>query len=77
MMRFIPMIDNLESRISLSKVGVRPPVLQPSDPTVPVPNPNPPSEPTPPPESDPGPFPGTDPPIVYPPPPLGGPVGPA
>lgn len=78
-MRFTPSIDGLEPRIAPSHIGIAPPVIVApiSDPTVPVPPTVPTPEPTPPPEPDPGPFPGTDPPIVYPPPPLGGPVGPA
>jgi hypothetical protein len=68
--RFTPRLDALEGRLSLS-------IATPSDPTVPVPPPNPPEQPDPPPEPSPGTFPGQDPPIVLPPPPLGGPVGPA
>jgi hypothetical protein len=76
--RFTPRLDGLEPRASLSRIGVAPPAeTLVSDPTVPVPPTTPPDDPPPPPEPSPGPFPGSDPPIVYPPPPLGGPVGPA
>lgn len=47
-----------------------------SDPTVPTPPDEPPNDPPPPPEPSPGPFPGNDPPIVFPDPPIGGPIGP-
>jgi hypothetical protein len=62
--------ESLEQRLCMSLVIA-------SDPTVPKPPANPPSSPDPDPEPSPGTFPGTDPPIVVPPPPLGGPVGPA
>jgi hypothetical protein len=76
--RFAPRLDGLEPRVVLSRVGFVPSVVvAPSDPEVPVPPVDAPDDPPPPPEPSPGPFPGTDPPIVYPPPPLGGPVGPA
>ncbi len=73
--RFIPAIDGLEPRDMPSPVVMRTAFF--SDPTIPRPPANPPSAPVPPPEPSPGPFPGSNPPIVYPPPPLGGPVGPA
>lgn len=73
-MRFIPAIDGLEPRLSPSDLALS---VYISDPTVPVPPSDPTPEPTPLPEPSPGPFPGEDPPIVYPPPPVGGPVGPA
>lgn len=80
-MKFVPLLDGLEHRIAQSTlVGVTPPpsVIEPiSDPSVPAPPDDSPDDPPPPPEPSPGPFPGTDPPIVYPPPPIGGPVGPA
>ena len=69
--------DSLERRLSQSLMVVQSPVVTLSDPTVPRPPADSPDDPPAPPEPDPGPFPGTDPPIVYPPPPLGGPVGPA
>jgi hypothetical protein len=62
--------EALEERLSLS-------VMTASDPTVPRPPSKPPKEPVPTPEPSPGPYPDSDPPIVFPPPPLGGPVGPA
>lgn len=68
--RRIPRLEMLEGRLSLS-------LAIPSDPTVPRPPSNPPQEPDPPPEPSPGPIDGNDQPIVIPPPPLGGPVGPA
>ncbi len=68
--------ESLEPRLSLSRMVAYPPVVLVSDPTVPVPPPETPDDPPPPPEPSPGPFPGTDPPIVFPPPPGGGPVGP-
>lgn len=71
-------LEALESRLSLSRIiGGNPVVVPISDPSVPAPPEESPDDPPPPPEPSPGPFPGTDPPIVYPPPPLGGPVGPA
>ena len=66
--RHIPSFDGLERRDQPSGV---------SDPTVPRPPAEPTPMPDPPPEPSPGPFPGSNPPIVFPPPPLGGPVGPA
>jgi len=68
----------LESRLSpsgLVSLGVSLQVAY-SDPTVPAPPDNPPADPTPAPEPSPGPFPGPNPPIVFPDPPIGGPVGP-
>lgn len=47
-----------------------------SDPTVPEPPDDPPDDPMPPPEPSPGPFPGPNPPIIFPDPPIGGPIGP-
>ena len=85
-MRFRPALDGLEPRLSPTLDGFGAGPLEPrlhlstvavSDPTVPVPPTSPTPEPTPAPEPSPGPFPGEDPPIVFPPPPLGGPVGPA
>jgi len=69
--------ESLETRLSLSRIVGAPVLYVVSDPSVPVPPDESPDDPPPPPEPSPGPFPGTDPPIVYPPPPLGGPVGPA
>jgi hypothetical protein len=67
--RLIPSFEACEGRILQSGLI--------SDPTVPRPPDQPPA-PTPTnPEPPPGPYPGDDPPIVYPPPPEGGPVGPA
>lgn len=79
-MKFVPSLDGLEPRVSPCAVVM--PAIAVSDPTVPRPPTNPPVEPppispAPPPEPSPGPYPGDDPPIVYPPPPVGGPVGPA
>jgi hypothetical protein len=74
-MRRIPSIDGLEPRLSPCVVA---PAAAISDPTIPRPPTEPTPTPDPPttPEPDPGPFPGADPPIVFPPPPVGGPVGP-
>ncbi|MDR3620575.1 MAG: hypothetical protein P4L85_14585 [Paludisphaera borealis] len=72
--RFMPAVNALEVRDMPSAAVMR---LVASDPTVPRPPTNPPVEPAPLPEPSPGPFPGSNPPIVYPPVPLGGPVGPA
>jgi hypothetical protein len=66
---------SLESRISLSAIRagilltsevITSPTTGMDDPNIPPPDPEP----------DPGPFPGEDPPIVYPPVPPSGPVGP-
>jgi hypothetical protein len=65
--------ESLEPRLSLSVVVASPRL---SDPTVPRPPATPPYEPPPMPEPDPGPFPGADPPVGFPPPPVGGPAGP-
>lgn len=75
--RFRSLGESLEQRLSLSFMIASSSVVAVSDPTVPVPPVESPDDPPPPSEPSPGPFPGTDPPIVYPPPPLGGPVGPA
>lgn len=69
----------LESRLSpsgLVSFGGPSVVVAYSDPTVPAPPVEPPDDPMPPPEPSPGPFPGPNPPIVFPDPPIGGPVGP-
>jgi hypothetical protein len=77
-MKFRPTLDSGDGALSLEPR--LPPgafvVGKPSDPTLPRPS-LPPSDPIPKPEPDPGPLPDPDGPIVYPPPPLGGPVGPA
>ncbi|MDR3621594.1 MAG: hypothetical protein P4L85_19745 [Paludisphaera borealis] len=73
--RFRTWGESLEERLSPGAMLSSPLIA--SDPTVPRPPTNPPSDPVPAPEPSPGPFPGSNPPIVYPPPPLGGPVGPA
>lgn len=72
--RYRTLGESLEQRLSLTSLYS---TMLYSDPTVPVPPTHPPVEPTPLPEPSPGPFPGEDPPIIFPPPPLGGPVGPA
>lgn len=81
--RCTPTLCGLERRVAPGViVGLEPPyepIVIVSDPTVPVPPPeplNPPDDPPPPPEPSPGPFPGDDPPITPPTPPDGGPVGP-
>lgn len=73
--RFAPTLDGLEVRQAPASLIVSPVAV--SDPTVPRPPSNPEPDPVPAPEPSPGPFPGSNPPITYPPPPLGGPVGPA
>lgn len=73
-MRFRPTLDGFSATLLEPRVA---PSTIVSDPTVPVPPTDPTPEPTPEPEPSPGPFPGEDPPIVFPPPPTGGPVGPA
>lgn len=69
----------LESRLSpsgLLDLGTPSIAVSYSDPSIPEPPENPPNDPMPPPEPSPGPFPGNDPPIVFPDPPIGGPIGP-
>lgn len=65
-----PDFDPLEGRDA-------PAMVAPSDPTVPRPPVNPPQPPPPMPEPPPPPIDGDDPPVVLPPIPDGGPVGPA
>ena len=71
---FSALHDSLETRLSLSTIssGLAPPAAVVTPITMPVGDPIPPPDP----EPDPGPFPGEDPPIVYPPLPPSGPVGP-